>query len=103
MFEPPRLDVGQRISQVEEVAQRPAAESAASAESAESAKSAARTGSAESAERVDPVSLALLAEHANGRPCRLVCDRVPTDLDLAVAGGLTSVGVELGQPVHLGA
>lgn len=56
----------------------------------------------ERAGQVDAVTLSLLAEHAQGRPCRLVCDSLSADLDRAVEAGLPGFGVQLGPPVHLG-
>ena len=89
VFLPPTLSAGPGGARVESIVP---AESIGPVESVESA---GRDG------EVDPVSLALLAEHAQSRPCRLVCDSTSSHLDRAAADGLSRSGVSLGPPVRL--
>ena len=50
---------------------------------------------------LDSASGALLAEHARGRRCSLVCDATSPDLDSAASHALARLGVELGPAVRL--
>ena len=52
-------------------------------------------------EPLDSASVALLAEHAKGRHCRLVSDANSSALDRAASDGLSRLGVELGPAVRL--